>query len=94
VSPIESSTSRTSATAESQRRILTGEEEGALARLRISAVLHPAVLIAPAIAPASSSKEIAHPRSVRIVGLRSFVVSIEIAPAGDESFGPVNRSGC
>jgi hypothetical protein len=34
------------------------------------------------MAPASCSTLIAHPRSVRIAGRRSFVISIEIAPAG------------
>jgi hypothetical protein len=37
------------------------------------------------MAPASWSTEIAHPRIVRIVGRRSLVISIGIAPAEDES---------
>ena len=45
VSPIEASTSRTSATAlvrsDAGRRILTGDGEGALAGMRVGAVLHP-----------------------------------------------------
>jgi hypothetical protein len=44
VSPIEASTSRTSATAlvrsDAGRRILTGDGEGALAGMRVGAVLH------------------------------------------------------
>jgi hypothetical protein len=34
------------------------------------------------MAPASCSTLIAHTRGVRISGCRSFVISIEIAPAG------------
>src|SRR4051794_15847308 len=34
------------------------------------------------MAPASLSTEIAQPRSVRIAGCLSFVISIEMAPAG------------
>lgn len=45
------------------------------------------------IAPASCSTEIAQPRSVRIADRRSFVINIETAPAGDESFRSVTRSG-
>jgi hypothetical protein len=37
------------------------------------------------MAPASCSTDIAQPRSVRIAARRSFVISIENAPIGDES---------
>jgi hypothetical protein len=70
------------------------EEEGALARVRISAVLHPAVLLAPADRAGLEQQGDCPSPQRADRGLRSFVISIQIAPARDESFGPVNRSGC
>ena len=47
-------------------RIPSGCREGALAGVRIGAILHPAVLLALADGAGFLSTEIAHPRSVRI----------------------------
>jgi hypothetical protein len=45
--------------------------------------------------PASCSTEIAQPRSVRVAGRLSFVISIELAPTWDESFAPLPfRDAC
>jgi hypothetical protein len=57
------------------------------AGMRISAVLHPTVLLA--LADGGHFLQHADPRSVRIAGGRSFVISIGVAPAQDESFGLV-----
>src|SRR5258707_14396832 len=45
------------------------------------------------MAPTSCSTAIAHPRTVRIAGRRSFIISIEIAPARDESLRAVPVPG-
>ena len=58
--------------------------------MRISAVLHPAVLFA---LPDGAGTEIAHPRIVRIAGRRSLVISIKISPAG-RSLAPPFVPGC
>jgi hypothetical protein len=46
------------------------------------------------MAPAPCSTEIAQPRSVRIAGRFSFVISIETAPALGRILVPLVRSGC
>ncbi len=48
----------------------------------VSAVLHPAVLLAFADVAGFLQRGDRQPRSVRIAGRLSFVVSIEITPAG------------
>ena len=69
-------------------RVSTGGIEGPLTCMRIGAVLYPAVLLALADG-ASFLKHANRPsRIVRIAGLRSLVISIEIDSEYDESCGP------
>lgn len=63
------------------RRILTSDIVGAIAGVRVGEILHPAVLLAFADAPASYSTEIAQPQRPDR-RLLCVVISIEIAPLG------------
>ena len=88
-SPIVSSPSRTSATAASVE-MPAGGFSRAISKARSRACGSARSCIQPCsshsrMAPASWSSWIAHPRIVRTLGRRSFAISIEIAPAEDES---------
>lgn len=56
--------------------------------MRIGAFLHPSVLLALADAACFPEHVIARPRSVRIAGLGSPVISMEVAP---DTTSPVSR---
>jgi hypothetical protein len=64
---------------------MAGEINGAFACMRIGAVFGPAVLLAFVDGTGLMQHIIAQPRSVRMAGRLSFVISIEITPAEDES---------
>jgi hypothetical protein len=55
---------------------VAGGFDGSLACVRVGTLPHPANAPRTRIAPASSSVEIAQPRSVRIAGRLSFVISV------------------
>ncbi|MGY3425347.1 hypothetical protein ACVWZW_005851 [Bradyrhizobium sp. F1.13.4] len=70
------------------RWLLPCHIQRALPRMRIGAVLRPAVLLAFADRFGLCSTWMAQPRSVRIAGRLCFVINIEIPPAVTDPWAP------